>query len=320
MPDAAPSRNWVQAPIPPPASWRNDHPMKLICGIDTTKPDPAPAEFATVLGRDLGAELTLAHFVPAAAAFPRGNGTSAQAMHSAVTRAMGEQVGDSVALGRGDATGLVESGDPAEGLVALADEEPDSMIVVGSRRRGAASATLLGSVSREIVLRAGCPVIVVPGRTDEAEPAGDEEIETIVIGYDGGEEALVALRCAAAIADRLGARLVVAQAPVPEVGYLPGVGTASLNVALAKSGPPRGLDAIERLPWDVPVDFVRVDGPPEQAIAELAARAHAGLIAVGSRGRGPLGELLLGSTSATLARTVARPVMICTREAAVPVA
>jgi nucleotide-binding universal stress UspA family protein len=55
----------------------------------------------------------------------------------------------------------VASGDPVEAIVDLARELPADMIVVGSRGLGAVRGTLMGSVSRAVVLRSTVPVTVV---------------------------------------------------------------------------------------------------------------------------------------------------------------
>jgi nucleotide-binding universal stress UspA family protein len=53
-------------------------------------------------------------------------------------------------------------GGPAAAVLAAGDEA--TLIVVGSRGRGAASATFLGSVSSAVLRDARCPVVVVPKR------------------------------------------------------------------------------------------------------------------------------------------------------------
>jgi nucleotide-binding universal stress UspA family protein len=52
----------------------------------------------------------------------------------------------------------VEDG-PSEALIGCA--EPDDLVVVGSRGHGGLKGALLGSVSRQVVHRAPCPVTVV---------------------------------------------------------------------------------------------------------------------------------------------------------------
>jgi nucleotide-binding universal stress UspA family protein len=76
-----------------------------------------------------------------------------------------EKAGDGV-----EVVGETVCGSP--GAVLIARSGDASMIVVGSRGLGSVRGLLLGSVSRQVVQHAHCPVVVVPhaGRTRE-EPA-----------------------------------------------------------------------------------------------------------------------------------------------------
>lgn len=56
------------------------------------------------------------------------------------------------------------SGDPAEAVVRLSDEEDVDMIVVGSHGRTGFSRALMGSVAESIVRKAHCPVVVCKQR------------------------------------------------------------------------------------------------------------------------------------------------------------
>jgi universal stress protein A len=65
-------------------------------------------------------------------------------------------------------------GDPATEIVRVANEERVELIVIGGTRRGRFLTLTTGSVSKAVVRRAKCPVIVynAPKRTDRKEWIG----------------------------------------------------------------------------------------------------------------------------------------------------
>lgn len=66
----------------------------------------------------------------------------------------------------------VETGSPADIIPAVAKEEESDLIVMGLRGLGAVHGLLVGSVSREVMQQAGCPVLLcknVPDDWDEAD-------------------------------------------------------------------------------------------------------------------------------------------------------
>lgn len=103
-----------------------------------------------------------------------------------------------VAVERPPAAALVERSTGAE------------LLVVGSRGRGAARSTLLGSVALHCATRARCPVLVVHGEPGSAPPAAP-----VVVGLEGSAPSREALRQAADEAERLGADLEVVTAYIP---------------------------------------------------------------------------------------------------------
>ena len=66
---------------------------------------------------------------------------------------------------------LIEDGDPAQVLAAVARERPAALVVTGTRGRNALGSALLGSVSVGLVRAAGRPVVLVPASAGEI-PAG----------------------------------------------------------------------------------------------------------------------------------------------------
>lgn len=52
-------------------------------------------------------------------------------------------------------------GDPAEEIIALAEDLHPDLIVIGSRGHGRLAGLLLGSVAQKVLAHASCPVLVV---------------------------------------------------------------------------------------------------------------------------------------------------------------
>jgi nucleotide-binding universal stress UspA family protein len=69
---------------------------------------------------------------------------------------------------------VIDGGHPADRLVALAEEQRASFLVVGNH---GPRSSLLGSVSADVARRAPCPVLVVPPTAPRAErPIGEPEL------------------------------------------------------------------------------------------------------------------------------------------------
>lgn len=74
----------------------------------------------------------------------------------------------------------IESGHPADRLVALTHERHASFLVLGNR---GPRSSLLGSISADVSRRASCPVVVVPPTAEIAElqaAASEPEVEVEV--------------------------------------------------------------------------------------------------------------------------------------------
>lgn len=56
---------------------------------------------------------------------------------------------------------LLETGDPVEGILRVANQLPADLVVLGSHGRTGLARLLLGSVAEQVVRKASCPVLVV---------------------------------------------------------------------------------------------------------------------------------------------------------------
>jgi nucleotide-binding universal stress UspA family protein len=190
----------------------------------------------------------------------------------------------------------------------LVERSRDSaLVVVGCRGLGNVAGMLLGSVSAQVATHARCPVVVVRGET-----ADSPDRRQVVVGVDGSACAQVALGFAYAEAAlrRYGLTVVHAWTPPPVPG----------RERKASEGEEEAIETVgERLvadalaEWegkypDVPVHQKVLHTTPEKGL--VAESAHAGLVVVGSRGRGGFRGLLVGSTSRTVLHQAGCPVAV----------
>jgi len=194
-----------------------------------------------------------------------------------------------------DLSAEVVQGHPTQALLDRAAGA--DLLVVGSRGRGGFRGLLLGSVSQQCATHSEVPVAVV--RFESPLPDNRD----VVVGVDGSEESAAALRFAIQEATRRHAHLVVANgwwvdSPHSTQDALPFVTIDGRELEH------RSQELMERMLDDAAltlgrrvddVELKAVESSPTQALVQQTDRA--GLLVVGSRGRGGLAGLLLGSVS-----------------------
>jgi nucleotide-binding universal stress UspA family protein len=184
--------------------------------------------------------------------------------------------------------------DPVAALTAAAADA--DMVVIGERGHGPIHRLTAGSVSRGVVHHASVPVVVVRPPKDDETPRTDDR-RPVVVGVDGSDPSLTALRWAAHAA-------AVRKVPLRVIhawgGYDPMyaevlVGAQGLLVKQADDvlaqAVKLGLDDATRL-------IVESVVSPDSAMRALLREAReAQLLVVGNRGHGGFTRLLLGSVS-----------------------
>ena len=202
-------------------------------------------------------------------------------------------------------------GGAAEALLRISHEV--GLVVVGSRGLDPATSTLLGSVAYGVSARCACPVVVVrdDGRRRPGPDAG------VVVGVDGTPVSLEALDAAADVAAAAGAPLTVVCAwhPPPSSwvsAFWEVLGDESDEAQQER----RHAEEVVRAAREqatarhtgLVVDGEVVAGQPARAIVR-AARGAA-LLVVGSRRRGALASLVLGSVGHGVVHDATCPVLI----------
>ncbi len=174
------------------------------------------------------------------------------------------------------------------------------LIVIGSRGRGGFVSAVLGSVSAEVVDRAGCPVLVV------RRPA----LTRVVLADDGSDTADAGARLVGdwPIFKGIPVRVVsVVDAPFPyAVTGDDGASAAYAAVSAYYDSLPLLRDAHARIARERATKLVTAgveataetrEGDAATAIAEAAADANADCVVIGSHGRTGLRRLMIGSVA-----------------------
>ena len=202
-------------------------------------------------------------------------------------------------------SGSTEPGDPAGVLIDFSAEV--DMIVVGSRGGGGFADRLLGTVSSALPAHSKCPVVVVPRHTSGKNFT---PVERIVVGVDGTDQPSCALKRAIGEASLWDARVTAVSAvPIavgPSVMTPTGVDHSALLAQVRE-----GMDAAITAALDgkdVHVARHALDGSAASLLIEFSTAVD--LVVVGTRGRGGLAGVLLGSTSQTVLGHSTCPVMI----------
>jgi nucleotide-binding universal stress UspA family protein len=174
-----------------------------------------------------------------------------------------------------------------EEVIKLGDELKADLLLVGSRGHRGLRRMLVGSHSEDIVHHAHRPVLVVRRGEDVWPPA------RIVVGDDFSEDARKAAELAANLGKLFGARMLLLHA-------VPRLPQASGEVVNAKLEDRAG--ELEGFLQQRPQTRIVAGDPAEILIEGAQEGEEPTLVAVGSRGLGPVGRLRLGSVSTKVIR------------------
>lgn len=200
-------------------------------------------------------------------------------------------------------------------LALIRQSHPHDLIVIGTRGLGTVASLFVGSVSVRVAAQAPCPVVVVP-HDDQGRPA-TTSLDRIVVGVDGSRNARRALGLAVDMTAESEGELVVVNSWEVPYPYDP--------VAMTAAGFQPQEDVFEKQSEElvaellaetledrddvnIEVSVVRTQSNPVDAVLRAADEADA--IVVGSRGRGTVRGLLLGSVSQGILHRSHIPVVV----------
>jgi nucleotide-binding universal stress UspA family protein len=198
------------------------------------------------------------------------------------------------------------SGSVGRGLHELCELIGADLLTVGSSRRGLLGRVLLGNDTQAALDGAPCAIAIAPANYSR-EPVAVREIG---VGYNGTPESEHALELARRLAAGTGARLSAFEA-------------VSLSTSRFEARLFRLSDAVDTLVKEARERLTALAGVEAHAAYGDAAEelalysASLDLLVVGSRGYGPLGRMMHGSTSRKLTRMARCPLLVLPRSARV---
>jgi len=278
--------------------------MKILCALDGSKHSRWAADVLKRVPFPAGSPLVLVHVLDVARLrLPKGAGGMAEgAMKRA--RTMAEEIGRRL-LERtkgalqsvwGPVQSRIIRGHPAESIVRAADRQKADLIVMGSRGMTDVRAFLLGSVSRKIVMHAGCPVLLVK----KPVPV----FRRIVVAMDGSKDAWAGVEYLLKlplpeVADITVVSVVpplpidAIEAPQTLASFLEQLRTPLLKKA--RTAAQQAAARIQKAGYEARIAVVH--GHPSHEIVKVAEAERADLVVVGSRGLTGTSRFLLGSVS-----------------------
>jgi nucleotide-binding universal stress UspA family protein len=146
-----------------PETWSSVVAKKILCAVDGTDQAAHAVAFAAELARATGAELTLLAVNELMSGYGRKGDVATHVWDEAELKGILDN-GAAAAKKAGAAapkTVGATSRDAARAIVMFAEDEGMDHIVVGTGGKGGVKRLILGSVSRDVVFRAHCPVTVV---------------------------------------------------------------------------------------------------------------------------------------------------------------
>ena len=203
----------------------------------------------------------------------------------------------------------VESAEPAEQIIAYAEDKAVDLVVMGTHGRRGVDRMLFGSVAEEVVRKAPCPTLTV---RNDADRAPSKAVRRVLAPIDFSDASKVAVQHAKEIALTYGAEvdlLHVVEEPVYPSAY--GYEAAAFPTAEVLENVEAQLADLAR--EKIGYEHVMIEaqtGNPSSQILDYIDEHKVDLTVIATHGRTGLSRMLLGSVAERVLRQSPTPVFV----------
>jgi nucleotide-binding universal stress UspA family protein len=282
-------------------------PSPVLVGVDGSPESLAALRWAARMASDSGRRMVVVNAWQRGRPMVENPGASPETIEQAYRDALAELVRSeltAVAV-EVDTDVAVLRGDPTDALLDHAARSGASLVVVGACGSGGAARAILGSVSSHLT---SCPVItvaVIPTQVAAPQSALDSPY---LVGVDGSDGSSRAVRWAAAAARDSGREVVAVHAQEVLVADPTGAQFRALSDEAASRVQNEWCAPL--IDAGVPHRVMIESGEASDALRRVATEVQPVAVVVGSRGRGPISQRLLGSVTHRLLRVLDSPVVV----------
>lgn len=276
------------------------HTASILLSTDFQQPAWRAFSYGLNLARGLGARLKILHVIKTARD-SSGLSPDSRYLNSLRTSAL-LQLGRLARLAKEagvDAEPRLQFGVPDVCILESARHDKPKMIVIGTEGRTGWDRLKVGSTAQAVIRGASCPVFTVHARVagDAFHHPARITLSRILVATDFSGYSDAILHDVTGLALNLQTRILIVH--------------VADNGIEEKKGQRRMERAIEQASqYGIEADGLCVPGVPVDAILNQAARWHADVIAVGTRGRRRPSHLLIGSVAEGILRRAGCPVLV----------
>ena len=297
----------MTAPITSEQQWQFETPAigGMVVGFDGSPASHSAVKSAAVIAAANGWPVHVVSVLPSMSSYKLNLGMDEPRSEIEDLRVQLRDAAIRDAIGSGwdraNWTREVVIGNPADEIARVADERAAKLIVLGRSQRGAIDRLLGSDTTNQVMGCSSVPVLIVDDELDKPSIA--------VAAVDFSKASVRAATIALQILARRGTLYLVHVEEPPQV-----LSDGTTTLSATYSGETfflfRRLLAQLRIPPEVAVETIVLNGRPVPVIAEFCERVGADLLAAGTHGLPRIARVVLGSVSSGLVRKVRTPIIV----------